>query len=479
MADIFASNIMIKMKNLFKTLFVSIALVGTTACETETELVEIPDSTIQEIAQAAATSAVNAATAAVNSAAAAAANAAASQVASQINNAVDSAVASATSNNDSVDETRNVGTGGITEITTNVTWTNDRVWIMDGKIVVQSGGTLTIEAGTIIKAQNGQQADATALIVAKGGTLNANGTAANPIIFTDIEDQISYSNNGVSPNRRATDTGKWGGVIILGRASVGEDGGSDDIEGIVSGYDWTTYGGSDDADNSGSITYVSIRHSGTQLGNGDEIQGLTLGGVGSGTTINNIEVVGSNDDGIEIFGGSVNVSNVVILNQRDDALDLDEGYKGTVSNAVIQMRNNSDNPFEIDGTEDSTGTIDGAFTVENVTVFGAANPEAGKNNLGDWKSDATGLTKNVVYQNVNNLAIKGIDADTYNGTATSASLGNLNFAGFEFISTSTLADIFANTTVTDYSNWASVVTTPTVGADTTGLQWTLWYNLQN
>ena len=196
---------------------------------------------------------------------------------------------------------KTVGTGGITYIDDAQAWTNDRIWILNGKVVVRSGGSLTIEAGTIIKAQNGQGVEATALVIAAGASINAIGTEDSPIIFTDIEDSIDYGDGIISPNRKPTDTGKWGGIIILGNAIVGEDGGSDDIEGIAEGYAWTSYGGNDDADSSGSFSYVSIRHSGTQLAGGDEIQGLTLGGIGSGTTLNNIEVVGSNDDGIEIF----------------------------------------------------------------------------------------------------------------------------------------------------------------------------------
>lgn len=378
-------------------------------------------------------------------------------------------------------ETETIGAGGIFYIDDTQTWTNDRIWIMNGKVVIRAGGVLNIEAGTIIKSENAQGVDATALIIARGGVINANGTADNPIIFTDVNDTIDYNDGIVSPNRIPTDTGKWGGIIVLGNAMVGQDGGNDDIEGIASGYDWTNYGGDDDTDSSGILTYVSIRHSGTQLAGGDEIQGLTLGGVGTGTTINHIEVVGSNDDGIEIFGGSVNVSNVVILAQRDDALDLDQGYKGTVDNAVIALRANSDNPFEIDGTEDSTGANDGVYTVNNVTVYGAENPEPGKNNLGDWKSDATGLTNNVVYKNINGLAIKGIDADTYNGQATAASMGNLNFNAFDFVTASSLADIFANTSVTDYGDWAEVTTTQeaSTGANEEILSWTLWSTLSN
>ena len=378
-------------------------------------------------------------------------------------------------------ESETIGAGGIFYIDDTQTWTNDRIWVMNGKVVVRAGGVLNIEAGTIIKSENEQGVDATALIIARGGVINANGTADNPIIFTDVNDTIDYNDGIMSPNRVPTDTGKWGGIIVLGNAMVGQDGGNDDIEGIASGYDWTNYGGGDDNDSSGVLTYVSIRHSGTQLAGGDEIQGLTLGGVGAGTTINHIEVVGSNDDGIEIFGGSVNVANVVILAQRDDALDLDQGYKGTIDNAVIALRANSDNPFEIDGTEDSTGANDGVYTVNNVTVYGAENPEPGKNNLGDWKSDATGLTNNVVYKNINGLAIKGIDADTYNGQATTASLGNLNFNGFDFVTTATLADLLANTSVTDYADWAEVVSTQeaNTGADEDALSWTLWSTLAN
>ena len=377
---------------------------------------------------------------------------------------------------------KTVGTGGITYIDDAQAWTNDRIWIMNGKVVVRAGGSLTIEAGTIIKAQNGQGVEATALVIASGASIHAVGTADTPIIFTDIEDSIDYGDGVISPNRKPTDTGKWGGIIILGNAVVGEDGGSDDIEGIAEGYDWTSYGGNDDADSSGSFSYVSIRHSGTQLAGGDEIQGLTLGGIGSETILNNIEVVGSNDDGIEIFGGAAQISNIVILNQRDDAIDLDEGFRGILSNVLIVMRSNSDNPFEIDGTEDSTGTIGGSFTINDATVYANTAPESGKNFLGDWKSDATGFTNNVVFKNIDGLAIKGIDADTYTGEATSARSNELNFNDFYFVSaTATLSDIFTNTAVTDYADWAQVVSeqAANTGADETVFSWTLWSALNN
>ena len=351
---------------------------------------------------------------------------------------------------------------------------------MNGKIVVRSGGELTIEAGTIVKAEDGQGADATALVIAKGGALIANGTAENPIVFTDKSDQLSYSNaDRISPNRVATDTGKWGGIIILGQATVGEDGGEDTIEGIATGYDWTQYGGSLDSDSSGSLQYLSIRHSGTQLGNGDEIQGLTLGGVGNGTVVENIEIVGSNDDGIEIFGGTVNVTNLTIWAQSDDAVDLDEGYAGTITNVAIQMKASGDNAFEIDGTEDGTDSLDGQFTVKDVTFIGVAGNTEKTDQLGHWKSDATGTTENVLYTVMDGQTIEGIDSDTYDVNATENAKNKLIFKNFQFATTSTLAAILANTngTTGDAPAWASVVTSGSVGADTSVMSWTMWYKL--
>ena len=379
-----------------------------------------------------------------------------------------------------VSETQTFGGGGIFFIDDNQTWTNDRIWVIDGKIVVREGGVLNIQPGTIIKAEDGQGVDATALVIAKGGKLNANGTAESPIVFTDKADELSYSNTDrISPNRVAEDTGKWGGVILLGRATVGEDGGEDDIEGIATGYEWTKYGGDLDTDSSGSLQYVSIRHSGTQLGNGDEIQGLTLGGVGNQTTVENIEIVGSNDDGIEIFGGTVNVTNLTIWAQSDDAVDLDEGYAGTIDNVAVQMKASGDNIFEIDGTEDSTDERDGQFTVKNVTFIGVEGNTEKTDQLGHWKSGATGTTENVLYTVMDGQAIEGIDSDTYDADATENAVNKLIFKNFQFSTTSTLAAILANTSETtgDSPLWASVVSNGTVGADISVMSWTMWYKL--
>ena len=374
-----------------------------------------------------------------------------------------------------IPDVQSVGTGGVTYIEEDTTWTNDRIWLMDGKIVVRGGATLTIESGTIVKAETDDGADATVLVIAKGGKINAVGTADDPIIFTDNDDQIGYDDNGISPNRVPSDMGKWGSIVVLGNASTGTDTGEAEIEGIATGYDWTTYGGSDDSENSGNIEYVSIRHSGKELNAGEELQGLTLGGVGNGTTVQNLEIVGSNDDGIEIFGGSVDVTNLFIYYNGDDAIDLDQAYKGTISNAVVIMNTGTDNVFEFDGTEDSTGTIDGAFTVQNVTAYGNANAEK-TDTYGHWKSDATCFTTNVVYKDfITGTTIEGIDSDTYGGLGTAATEGSLLFSNLDFVTTDALADIFSGTSVTDFADIAEVVTEQagSTGADETVFAWTL------
>ena len=375
-----------------------------------------------------------------------------------------------------IPDVQSVGTGGVTYIDENQTWTNDRIWLMDGKIVVRNGATLTIEAGTIVKAETDDGADATVLVIAKGGKINAVGTADDPIIFTDNDDQIGYDDNGISPNRVPSDMGKWGSIVVLGNASTGTDTGEAEIEGIATGYDWTTYGGSDDSENSGNIEYVSIRHSGKELNAGEELQGLTMGGVGNGTTVQNLEIVGSKDDGIEIFGGSVDVTNLFIYYNGDDAIDLDQAYKGTISNAVVIMNTGTDNVFEFDGTEDSTGTIDGAFTVQNVTAYGNANAEK-TDTYGHWKSDATCFTTNVVYKDfITGTTIEGIDSDTYGGLGTAATEGSLLFSNLDFVTTDALADIFSGTSVTDFADIAEVVAeqADSTGADESVFAWTLY-----
>ncbi|RME98101.1 MAG: hypothetical protein D6772_09515 [Bacteroidetes bacterium] len=265
----------------------------------------------------------------------------------------------------------------VSNITSDATWTADNTYILGGRITVVDGVTLTIEPGTVIKGQAGAGANATALLIARGGKLIAEGTAEAPIIFTSVADEITpeqvASGNFSSPNLDPTINGLWGGVLILGKAPISASNEGTDvvevqIEGIPTSDANGLYGGNDPADNSGSIRYVSIRHGGTNIGAGNEINGLTLGGVGSGTTIENIEVVANQDDGIEWFGGTVDVNNVLVWNVGDDGIDTDQAWSGTLDNFVVVTP--TGHCFELDGPE---GSAQAGHTIQNGTIVAGSD----------------------------------------------------------------------------------------------------------
>jgi len=210
--------------------------------------------------------------------------------------------------------------------------------------------TLTIQPGVVVIAASGNDY----LIVNRGSRLNAVGTASQPIIFTaraNLEGTTTDASQGL-----------WGGIIVLGRAPISDcntnvPGGDVACQNVIEGTTSALYGGATAADNSGNIQFVQIRYSGFAIAPGNELQGLTLGGVGSGTTINNIQVHNSSDDGIEIFGGRANLKNLVITGADDDGLDTDLGYQGFIQFLIAVQRdaNNGDSMVEADsnGNEDA------------------------------------------------------------------------------------------------------------------------------
>ncbi|RFN59515.1 hypothetical protein [Marixanthomonas ophiurae] len=277
------------------------------------------------------------------------------------------------------------------QITEDFTLTNDVIWTLDGRVTVTNEATLTIEPGTIIKAETGQDSNASVLIIARNANIEANGSANNPIIFTSVTDNIELG-QVAGTNLSESDRGLWGGVIVLGnaRASLSGDATENQIEGIPASDRNGLYGGNDDSDDSGTLNYISIRHGGALIGEGNEINGLTLGGVGTGTTVSNIEVVGNVDDGIEWFGGSVNSSNLLVWAQGDDGLDIDEAYSGTISNAAVVMGDISDHGLEIDGP---AGSLEGSFTIDGLTLIGNTTTENGE--YADFRDNAMGTVRNV------------------------------------------------------------------------------------
>lgn len=248
-----------------------------------------------------------------------------------------------------------------TNITANTTWTTGTVVLLSGKVYVKSGATLTIQPGVIIR---GEQSSQGTLIVTKGSKIVANGTQTQPIVFTSDQDA------------GFRDVGDWGGVVILGNARNNQPGGVANIEGIAASAD-TEYGGTADNDNSGSLTYVRIEFPGIPFEPNKEINGLTFGSVGSGTTVHHIQVSYSGDDSFEWFGGTVDCKYLVAFAGTDDDFDTDFGYSGRVQfGLIIRDKDFSDaagdsNAFESDN--DATGTNNLPRTsarFSNITIVG-------------------------------------------------------------------------------------------------------------
>ena len=352
-------------------------------------------------------------------------------------------------------------------------WEKECIYVLNNKVVVPDGVTLTIEAGTIIKGTSGTGSLASALIIAQGGKIIAAGSASEQIVFTSTADNItvgeSYGSNLDQNNR-----GLWGGLIVLGYAPSSFAGDVDalQIEGIPAEDSWGLYGGNDPNDNSGILKYISIRHGGALIGEGNEINGLTLGGVGAGTEIDNIEVVGNVDDGIEFFGGTVDASNLLVWAQGDDAIDIDQAYSGTIDNVVVHLGDISDHAFEIDGPE---GSLNGSFILQNASIFGNTITENGE--YADYRSNAMGSTSGVFASGFPEGKDVELDND---GVATNYNSGALTFGAWDIVLPAGVSDvnsIFVNkassVSVSGFGSTATAVSAQgSNGADTSAFNWT-------
>lgn len=255
------------------------------------------------------------------------------------------------------------------DITSSTTWTKNNVYTIVGYRYVKSGATLTIEAGTLIY---GDKVSKGTLIISKTGHIHAVGTQCQPIVFT--------SNQPVGSKA----AGDWGGVIILGNAPTNNPGGTQTIEGgIGNGLGDDQFGGTNSADNSGEFEYVRIEYPGIAFLPNNEINGLTCGGVGSGTTIDHIMVAYSGDDGYEFFGGNVNCKYLISLASVDDDFDTDNGFSGKLQFCVsLRDPNIADisgsKAFESDN--DATGSTNSPNTgvlFSNMTCVGPQSTTGG------------------------------------------------------------------------------------------------------
>lgn len=362
-------------------------------------------------------------------------------------------------------------------ITSSTTWTADKIWEIDGIVNVLNGVTLTIEAGTYIKGGVPSGTAPTGiLVIQKGGKLNANGTATAPVVFTsynllDCDDETTAS------------PGDFGGVILLGKAQVNTGTDSNVIEGLTdqsnpSQYYYGSTTTTNNTDNSGSLTYVRIEFAGRVLptgpdGNGNEINGLTLGGVGSGTTLDHIQVSFGKDDSFEWFGGTVNATNLVSYASDDDNFDFDNGYVGTISCALSLANYNSthslsgtspdSNGIELDNNASGSGAT--PFThpvINNLTIVGAKSSTNGAS-----YENAIHVRRNGRLT-LNDAAVTGYPVGILNETVSGAAVNSahLNFTsvsahGFTYatasrIGSTTAALTISGVTATSTSNPAAV-----------------------
>lgn len=247
-------------------------------------------------------------------------------------------------------------------LSSDVTLTADKEWTLIGYVYVPNGVTLNIEPGTVIKSDVSNKG---ALCIERGGKINAPGTADKPIVFT----------SGKAEGSRTP--GDWGGLVILGKAKTNRSS-TPVIEG---GLD-RPYGGDDDEDNSGVLTFVRIEYAGVAAFPNSEINGLTLGAVGRGTKIENIQVSYGNDDSYEFFGGTVNAKRLIAFATADDDFDFDFGYTGMIQHAIALRDpgtvDNGDAGNGVEADNDGTGTDATPRThpvLSNITWIGPNNAD--------------------------------------------------------------------------------------------------------
>lgn len=288
-------------------------------------------------------------------------------------------------------------------------------YVLTEALIMTNGTTLTIPAGTVIKANTGA---GVYIAISQGAKILAEGTSTQPIVLTS---------NETTPN-----AGDWGGLIILGKAPInsvvgGDATSSSEIGGLP-------YGGSDSSDNSGVIKYVRVEYSGGAADASSENNGFSFYGVGNGTTVEYIQAFEGKDDGIEFFGGTVNASYISVIGCQDDSVDWTEGFTGTLSNVYIEHGVSHDKGIEADGYNvdignNSTPLFFSKPTVNNLTIIGRGS--ATQNEAVRLRAGTQGIFTNVVIQGFE----EGFDLDgdmADNPTGQGVLDGNLSVTNVSF-----------------------------------------------
>ena len=327
---------------------------------------------------------------------------------------------------------------------------------------VDEGATLTIPAGTVNEAEpNGVQNN---IAVLRGSQIQINGTASNPVVMTSA---------ATTPA-----PGDWGGLVILGQSTTNliDPGTPDDLP--TSEVGQLPYGGSIPADNSGTISYLRLEYVGGALNGTQELNGLSLYAVGSGTTINHVQVYQCSDDGIEFFGGTVNVNNLAIVDAEDDSVDWTEGYTGTITDVYVLQTLDGDSGFEMDGFNtdfQNSGGFVSIPTINNATVIGSGdNSRAFR-----LRAGTGGIFNNVVIQDFGRGVV--VEDDTAGDITSDNIPTDLQFTDVSFTGVSEeflYEDDFANASPPSQADVIGGDAGNATGTDidTWGAGWTLGIN---
>ncbi|MFM1804152.1 MAG: hypothetical protein RL136_1031 [Planctomycetota bacterium] len=273
-------------------------------------------------------------------------------------------------------------------IASSTTWTKNNTYNLQGQIYVLPGATLTIEPGTVIASDIGG-----GLAVTRGARIDAVGSQEEPIIFTSKADVATWTNGDPKTGTWRATANEWGNLTIMGRAYISENAVATNsssfnasnvgvMEGLVASGPKDTnvlYGGGNDSDDSGSLSFCSFRYGGKVIGLNNELNGLSLGGIGKETIIDHMEIMNNVDDGIEIWGGTVNLQYISVWNVGDDSIDIDQGWRGKIQFGLVvqgyslnaaQGSGVGDNAIEIDGAEQSDYQPVTTGVMYNLTVIG-------------------------------------------------------------------------------------------------------------
>lgn len=348
-------------------------------------------------------------------------------------------------------------TGQIVELkgnySSNLTLDSSKSYLITGPTIFEDGATLTIPAGTVVKAA-ATGADVY-LAIAQGAKIMAEGTSSQPIIFTS---------NANTPN-----AGDWGGLIILGKAPINSVAGGTATS--TSEIASLPYGGNIADDNSGTLSYVRVEYSGGKADGQSENNGFSFYGVGNKTKVEYIQMFEGKDDGVEFFGGTVNVDYVSVVNAQDDSIDWTEGYTGTITNAYVKHGVDHDKGIEADGYNTDIGNLSSPKyfskpTVNNLTIEGLGSSKG--NEAIRLRAGTQGIFTNVLLVGF----AEGFDLDgdaTDNPTGAGVTSGNLkaNDVKFDDVTTKmkndtgvsfTMADFLTENAAsagTDYATWGA------------------------